>query len=87
MGCHVAARRAISRGRAGPKGDPNNRLPREEVREKFVCNASAALPAARAESLFEQFEDIGRAQDIRPLLRQLRGTAGGKKSQAPKQAR
>jgi len=84
---HLADGRTLRRALAGPKGDPNNRLTREEMREKFVFNASAALPAARAESLFELFEDIGRAQDIRPLLRQLRGSAGGKRSPARKKSR
>jgi 2-methylcitrate dehydratase PrpD len=84
---HLADGRTLRRALAGPKGDPNNRLTRAEMREKFVFNASAALSAARAQSLFELFEDVGQAQDIRPLLRQLRGSAAGKQTPARKKSR
>lgn len=84
---HLTDGRTIRRALAGPKGDPNNRLTRAEMQQKFVFNTSKALPPARAQSLFELLEDISSAKDVRPVLRQLRGTAVVNNVQSRKKSR
>jgi len=70
---HLKGGRVIERSLAGPKGDPNNRLTRDEMYSKFVSNASRTMPTARAASLFEALSDLPKASDIRPVILLMKG--------------
>ena len=64
--------RVITRSLAGPKGDPNNRLTREEMHAKFVANAAHAIPQARATRLFELLDNLHRASDCAAIMKLMR---------------
>jgi len=64
--------RVIERALAGPKGDPNNRLTREEMHEKFVSNAATAIPRARATRLFESLDRLDKSRDTASIVRLMR---------------
>ena len=70
---HLKGGRVIERSLAGPKGDPNNRLTRDEMYSKFVSNASRTMPTARAASLFEALSNLPKASDIRPVILLMKG--------------
>ncbi len=68
---HLADGRVVKRALEGPKGDPNNRLTRDEMIVKFVDNAGEVMPAARARTLFGLLEGLDKAKDVRPIVRKL----------------
>ena len=72
---HLKDGSVIERSLAGPKGDPNNRLTREEMHSKFLSNAAHAIPQARAAQLFDALDDLPRAKDASALLRLMRAPA------------
>ena len=56
------------------RGEPGNRLPREEVEEKFRRAASGILAPKAAEAVIEQVRDLEAVSDVRPWVRSLRSS-------------
>lgn len=54
-----------------PKGDPTNRLTRQELEEKFMRNTAPILGTARMQELFRMLADIGAIDDVRRIPRML----------------
>ncbi len=73
---HLRNGSLIERSLAGPKGDPNNRLTREEMHSKFVSNAAHVIPQERAKRLFEALDELPAAKDIAPIIRLMRAPSG-----------
>jgi 2-methylcitrate dehydratase PrpD len=71
---HLDDGRVIERSLAGPKGDPNNRLTRDEMYSKFLANASRVIPKERAARLFDALSELSRARDIMPVIKLMKGT-------------
>ena len=69
---HLKSGRVIRRDLAGPKGDPNNRLTREEMHWKFVSNASRAISQAGANRLFKLLDGFNNIRDCAAIARLLR---------------
>lgn len=68
---HLIDGRVFKRFLAGPKGDPNNRLTREEMYEKFLTNATKVLDESSARRLFDSLESVEQVKDIRVIGRRL----------------
>jgi len=49
---------------AGPKGDPTNRMTREEMYSKFIKNATTVFKKDRMEELFKTLENIEQLSDV-----------------------
>lgn len=69
---HLTSGRVIKRSLAGPKGDPNNRLTREEIHLKFVSNASHAITRARATRLFDTLDALSKMRDFASITKLMR---------------
>ncbi len=72
---HLKNGRVIERSLAGPKGDPNNRLTREEMHSKFVSNAAHAIPQARATRLFESLDNLHKTANSALIMRLMRASS------------
>jgi aconitate decarboxylase len=48
-----------------PKGDPENRLSSDEIREKFLRNTSPVFETSKMDGLFEILNNIDNAPDVR----------------------
>jgi 2-methylcitrate dehydratase PrpD len=68
---HLAGGKVIKRFLPAAKGDPANRLTAEEMREKFINNATSALKERNAERLFELLASIEAVKDVRQIARSL----------------
>ena len=70
---HLKTGRVIERSLAGPKGDPNNRLTRDEMHAKFISNASVAVPKARAVQLFDLLDKLDESVNTGSIVKLMRG--------------
>jgi 2-methylcitrate dehydratase PrpD len=71
---HLKNGRTITRALAGPRGDPNNRLTRDEMYSKFMSNAQHAIPRPRAKRLLDVLENLDRATDVASIVKLMRGS-------------
>jgi aconitate decarboxylase len=69
---HLKNGRVITRSLAGPKGDPDNRLTRDEMHGKFVSNAAHAIPRERAMRLFEALATLNKSRDCAAVAKLMR---------------
>lgn len=56
---------------AGPKGDPTNRLTREDLYRKFMKNATTVFAKGKMEKLFGMLEGIEEAKDVGKIAKYL----------------
>ena len=56
---------------AGPKGDPTNRMTREEIHDKFMKNATTVFKKDRMEELFKTLENIEQLSDVGEIAKSL----------------
>lgn len=54
-----------------PKGDPENPLSYEELKDKFFNMVQPVLPVKQAEQIIQLVEDFENLEDVRPMMRTL----------------
>jgi len=54
-----------------PKGDPENPLSSEEIKDKFLSMVQPVLPVQLAKKIIQLVEDLENLGDVRQVMREL----------------